>query len=336
MDAIHIADLPALDADKITDLSEVFDFFAGNLIGAAEQFEEKEAKESKKDKKIIIPVEMSGRNVPAGWADRPVPAAFLQLQEEEKARQIAELATFAKEFPKTLASLSKTLATYSPQIKKLWEAWKIVAARISETTGLAYKTTSCKGKKNHAPNGCRFAHAPSSAEDLQKIFASWKKVAEEIMAAYKIAIDDKESAAKRHTAAEEAKIKTKGIEDRIKGLKTIISYETDTMIQEVRVLEQNAKAFSEACSNGTKCTKTGCLYAPVPELVRPIITAEKDGRKVLLYAPSGTNVASCYHGQRCQSIIDSGKCKHLHKKEDISKDISKNKTKYKDNDASED
>ncbi len=313
---------------EVIDLADVLGFFTGQTVEVAGDYE----KEDTTNGDIIIPAEKASLK---NWGSRPVPESLLKIQEEEKATQLKDLAKFDEDFPKELKKMSEQLAHEFLQIQKRWGAWKIAAGKIAEITGLEYKTVSCKGKKNHSPNGCRFAHGPSSGDDLQKIFSSWKKVAGEIMKAYNIATDKKNSVAVRHEASNEATMKLKGLYDRIKGLNSIIHLETDSMIFELRTLEQNAKLYSEKCTDGLKCTRTGCTYAPVAELVRPVIPAKnekgeiiknKKGNPVLLYAHPGTVLASCYHGSRCESVIKSGRCGHLHKKEHITKDAKNTKS----------
>lgn len=311
-----------LDAEQISSLEDVLKFFSGVVIESTANAEKNQKKN------IIIPSDKAGLNVPANWGDKPVPESFIKLQEEEKIRLSQDLAKFIKEFPQIIKGFTESFGKSSKTVEQLWKAWNTLREVISEKTGIAYKAVLCKGLKNpnHSIEGCRYAHSPSSSEDLKKTFEFWSKIAKEVISNYNTAKDESETIHKRSSAAEEAMTKIKMIDDRIKRMIGIIRYETDTMIWELRILEQNPKLYSELHKGPSKWNSKS-HFAPVPELVRKPIEEEKEDkkkpgtfRKVLVYAPSGKQVASCYHGARCKSVIETGKCKHLHKKEHIVRD----------------
>lgn len=285
--------------ESANDIAKMFSYFAGQFF---EKEEEKKVKEGHMDKDgtIIIAAEKAKRY---DWGSTVQPEAFAKIQKEQEAEKQKHLATFLETFPKDLAKLGQDLAEKLPLIQKLFAAWQICRQEISRITGTNYKIVSCKNKKHHPPQGCRFAHSPSLNE-LQKIFSGWIQLGNEIHSAFALSQDEETTIDIKYEASKEAQAKLTAIYDRIGSLIKIIRLETDVMIRELRTLERNPKIFSQPCVNGAKCQKEGCTYAPIPELMRP------EG-----FAPKDHSLAACLYGNKCLSMAEHGKCTHLHKQQ---------------------
>lgn len=310
-----------LDADKVTNVTNL-----AEILGFAEKFfidgikEEKITKTSE-SRYIEIPHGKEGYNVPSGWIiDEATPYEFKEAERKDIEQQKTELNDLIVKFSVLEKEIILNITDGLKKNQKLWSAWKTIVTIISEKTGISYKTVSCKGKLDHSPYGCRYAHSPPNKEDLTKVFESWLSTAKSILSDYQSAKDTNLAISKRLYTIKDAISKLEWLDNKIKSFPHQIKVEIDSMISELRCLEQNAKLYSVLHKGPTKWNIKS-PFAPSEELVRPPIQFKKeDGRTVLLYAPPGKDISSCYHGSKCNSIIESGTCKHLHKKEHISKE----------------